>query len=118
MTTPSAGRRPPLGLERAAWLALLAFAAALQVSIAAAQVLLALTAVLWLALIVRDRERIEVPRMFWPLRPTPARRSSRRSSRSIRASASSDTKQLVLFAIVPIAYRAVRGQPQPHRPST
>jgi hypothetical protein len=39
-------------LERAAYFALLAFAASLQVSIAAANVLLALTAILWLTLII------------------------------------------------------------------
>ena len=66
MTTLSAQDRPA-GLERIAWLALLAFAATLQVSIAAAQVCLALTAVLWLTLVIRNRESIEVPWMFWPL---------------------------------------------------
>ena len=65
ITMPEQDR--PAGLERAAWLALLAFAASLQVSIVAAGVLLTLTAILWLALVIRNRERIEVPRMFWPL---------------------------------------------------
>ena len=57
----------PRGLERAAYYSLLAFAASLQLSIAAAGVLLTITGVLWVVLIVVRRERIEVPRMFWPL---------------------------------------------------
>ena len=53
-TTPTVAEDRPVGLERAAWLALLAFAAALQVSIGAASVLLTLTAVLWLAFSTAD----------------------------------------------------------------
>ena len=52
---------PPDPLERAACLALLGFAAAPQVSIAATGILLTITGLLWLAIVVRNRERIEVP---------------------------------------------------------
>ncbi len=55
---------PSAPLERAACLALLAFAAALQLSIAAADILLTISAILWVAVLVRNRERVEVPRMF------------------------------------------------------
>ena len=55
------------GLERTAYVSLLAFAAAPQFSIAVSNVLLGLSGLLWLALLVVNRERIEVPRMFWPL---------------------------------------------------
>ena len=58
---------PTAPLERAACLTLLGFAAALQVSIAAADILLALATLLWLAVVVRNHERIDVPKMFWPL---------------------------------------------------
>ena len=89
---------------------LLLFAAALQVSIAAAQVLLALTALLWLALVLSGRERVEVPWMFWPLAAYGAMTLvstvfSIDPEVSIR-----DDKQLLLFAIVPIAYRLLRGR--------
>src|SRR5829696_3025389 len=57
----------PAWLEQAAYFSLLAFTASLQISIAAANILLALTAILWIALIVTGRERIEVPAMFGPL---------------------------------------------------
>ena len=58
--TPSDDR-----LERVAYLSLLGFAAALQVSIAAANILLGLTALLWLVLVMSRRERVEVPSFFW-----------------------------------------------------
>ena len=57
----------PRGLERAAYYSLLAFAASLQLSIAASAVLLTVTGALWVALLVAGRERVEVPRLFWPL---------------------------------------------------
>src|SRR2546425_13098632 len=56
-----------IGLERAACGTLLAFAAALQISIAAADILLTITTLLWLTLVIRNRERVEFPPMFWPL---------------------------------------------------
>lgn len=108
MITVAADHRPA-GLERAAWLALLAFAAALQVSIFAAQVLLALTAVLWLALVIRNGERVDVPVMFWPLALYAAWTVFAALDAVDRAVSLADTKQLLLFAIVPIAYRLLPG---------
>ena len=55
------------GLERAAYVSLLGFAAAPQFSIVAAEILLSLAALLWIAVVVVNHERVEVPRMFWPL---------------------------------------------------
>src|SRR5436190_20048957 len=72
----SAGAEPPVtgrapgastGVERAAYLLLLAFAGAPLFSIFAAELLLAVISVLWLFLVIRGRERIAVPPMFWPL---------------------------------------------------
>ena len=57
----------PSGLERAAYLLLLGFAGAPLFSIFIAELLLALAAVLWLVIVIRGRERIAVPAMFWPL---------------------------------------------------
>ena len=54
-------------LEHAGFLALIGVAAALQFSIAVAQSLLAIALVCWIALVLVRRERIEVPRFFWPL---------------------------------------------------
>jgi O-antigen ligase len=100
----------PAGLERAALLTLLAFAAALQLSIFVADILLAITAGLWIALLVRNRERLEVPRMFWPLAAY-AVVTLVASAYSVDPKTSfADCKQLVLFAIVPIVYRLLPGR--------
>jgi len=101
---------PARGLERAAYWALLACAAATQFSIAAAQILLALTALLWLALIVAGRERVEVPSMFWPLAAYGvATLVAALFSIDPRVSFW-DSRQLTLFLLVPIAYRLLRGE--------
>lgn len=96
-------------LERTAYVSLLAFAAAPLVSIAAAGILLSLTALFWLALIVRERERIEVPFMFWPLAAYGGATLVSAALSIDPAVSIRDSKQLVLFAIVPIAYRLLRG---------
>ena len=100
----------PSGLERAAYLSLLTFAAATQLSIAVAGIFLTLTGILWVALVVRKRERIQVPPMFWPL--------AAYGAATLVASVFSidpwtslvDNKQLSLFIIVPIAYRLLPGR--------
>ena len=100
---------PSAPLERAACLALLAFAAALQVSIAAADILLTIAAALWIGLLIRNRERIEVPGMFWPLAAY-AGATLIASFFSVDPRVSLvDSKQLVLLVIVPLAYRLFRG---------
>jgi O-antigen ligase len=109
MTVLSAQERP-VGLERFAWVAVLAFVAALQVSIFVAQVFLAVTAVLWLVLVVRNGERIEVPRVFWPLAAYAAWTIVAAVLAVDREVSLRDTKQLVLFAIIPIAYRLLPGR--------
>jgi O-antigen ligase len=110
MTTTRAPQDRPAGLERAAWLSLLAFAAAIQVSIAGAQMLLALTAILWIALVVRNRERIEVPGMFWPLAVYGAWTMLSALNAVDPDVSLRDTKQLLLFAIIPIGYRLLPGR--------
>jgi O-antigen ligase len=100
----------PRGLERAAYYSLLAFAASVQLSIAAAGVLLTVTGVLWVALLIARRERIEVPRMFWPLAAY-AGATLVSAAFSVRPETSLiDCKQLLLFSIVPIAYRLMPGR--------
>jgi O-antigen ligase len=96
-------------LERAAYLSLLGFACAAQFSIAAAGIMLGLTVLLWLLLVVIGRERVDVPRMFWPLLAY-AGATLVASLFSVDPAVSLvDSKQLVLFIIVPIAYRLLRG---------
>src|SRR5215831_1522014 len=54
-------------LEQAGLLALFGVAGALQFSIAIAQILLTVSLVCWIALIVVDRESVEIPSFMWPL---------------------------------------------------
>lgn len=98
-----------LTLERAASWSMLAFVASLQVSIAAANILLALTALLWLSLIVVHRERVSVPSFFWPLLAYAAWTLVSAFFSIDPRTSFIDSKQLVLFAIVPMAYRLLRG---------
>jgi hypothetical protein len=101
---------PPDPLERAACLGLLGFAAATQVSIAATGILLTITGLLWLAIVVRDRERIEVPSMFFPL-ALYAVLTLVSAAFSLKPGISLiDSKQLVILLVVPIAYRLLRGR--------
>ena len=101
---------PRDALERWAALALLGFAAMLQVSIAAADILLAVAVLLWLVLIVRGRERVPVPHMFWPLLAY-AGATLVASVFSVDPRVSLvDSKQLVLLVIVPLAYRLLPGR--------
>src|SRR6476619_6094055 len=57
----------PSGLERVAYVLLLAFAGAPLFSIFAAELLLSVIALLWLIIVIRRGEAIAVPAMFWPL---------------------------------------------------
>src|SRR5689334_24217309 len=91
----------PNGLERWAWLALLAFAAAIQFQITAAQSLLAIAGVLWLILVIRNGERVEVPGMFWPLAAYAVWTVITALLAVDPGVSLRDTKQLVLFAIIP-----------------
>src|SRR5205809_701697 len=56
-----------IGLEQAGALALFGMAGAVQFSIAAAQILLALALICWVALLVARRERFAAPSFFWPM---------------------------------------------------
>ena len=98
------------GLERAAYVSMLGFAAAPQFSIAASGILLGLSALLWLAVVIVNRERIEVPRMFWPLAAYAGVTLVASLFSANRAVSFADCKQLLLFAIVPITYRLFRGE--------
>ena len=96
-------------LEKVAYLSLLGFAAALQVSIAAANILLGLTALLWLVLVISRRETVEVPRFFWWLAGYAAWTLVAALFSIDPGTSFRDSKQLLLFAVVPIAYRLLRG---------
>ena len=101
---------PAVGVERAAYYSLLAFVALLPFSIVASQVLLTITGLLWLAVVVRGRERLAPPRMFWPLAAYAAATVVSAAFSVDPETSIIDCKQLLLFSIVPIAYRLLPGR--------
>lgn len=112
MSVPRTASVP--GVERVAIACLLGFVAALQISIAAAQILLAATVLCWAFMLVRDRTWPAVPSFFLPL-AVYAGATLVSSFFSVDPRASFiDDKQLVLFAIVPLVYDLARG----HRATT
>jgi O-antigen ligase len=97
------------GLDKATVMLLLGFAASLQVSIALANILLAAMLVAWVAVLVRDHVRPSAPPFFLPLAAY-AGLTLVASAFSVDPAASViDSKQLVLFAIVPAVYNIARG---------
>ena len=103
MTAP---RRP--GLEAAAFAALLGFVAALQVSIAAAGILLTVTVGLWIALLARERERPAGP-PFLPALLAYAAATLVSTAFSLDPGASLvDSREVLLFVVVPIVHRLAR----------
>ena len=105
--------RRQAALEQAGLLALFGVAGALQFSIAIAQSLLAVAIVCWIALVVIDRETIEIPSFAWPLVAyTVLTFVSTAFSPDPRTSLMA-CKQMVLFLLVPLVYRFVSGHAPP-----
>ena len=96
-------------LEQAGLVAVFGTAAALQFSIAIAQSLLALAMLCWIALITSRRERIEAPRFFWLLIAYAGATLVSAAFSAQPLVSLVDSKQLVLFLIVPLTYRFVVG---------
>lgn len=96
-------------LELCGLFALFGVGAALQFSIAVAQILLTVAIVCWFAVLVTGHERFSAPRFFWPLLAYAGATlvSSAFSARPVLSLI--DCKQLVLFLIVPVTYRFVSG---------
>jgi O-antigen ligase len=96
-------------LEQAGLASVCGVAGALQFSIAVAQILLTVALACWIALVVLERETIEVPRFAWPLGLYAAvSLISTAFSPDPRASLMAD-KQMVLFLLVPLVYRFASG---------
>ncbi len=96
-------------VEQWALACLVGFVAALQVSIAAAQILLAVALLGWVIGRTRRHEPFAAPRWFWPLVAyTAATLVSAIFSQDPRVSLV-DCKQLALFLIVPAVYDLARG---------
>jgi O-antigen ligase len=107
--TVSETRTAP-GLERVTVALLLGFVASLQVSIAIAQILLAATLVCWLALKIHDRSRPSAPAFFLPLAVYAALTLAVSLFSIDPLGSIVDSKQLLLFLLVPAVYDLARGQ--------
>src|SRR5882672_12546576 len=103
------GSRTAPGLERATVALLLCFVASLQISIAAANILLALMMVCWVAQIVHEKALPVVPPFFWPLAGYAAATLVISAFSLDPRTSIVDDKQLVLFVIVPAVYQIARG---------
>jgi O-antigen ligase len=97
-------------LERVTFWLLLAFVAALQMSIAAANVLLALTFMCWATLLLRARAWPSAPTFFLPLLAYAAATLISSAFSFEPRTSFIDDKQLVLFAIVPMVFDIARGR--------
>ena len=97
-------------LELFGLLSLFGVAAFLQFSIAIAQLLLTFAVLFWLLLTIFNRERFEAPRFFWLLLAYGAITLISAAFSSNRTASFVDSKQLVLFLIVPVAYRLLSNR--------
>jgi O-antigen ligase len=111
MTVPAAPAAPAASaFDRLALLSLLAFVASVQMSIALAGILLTGTLLCWVVVLVRDRDWPSAPSAF-ALLAVYAVATLVSAAFSLDAEASiADSKQLVLFAVVPAVYTLARGR--------
>jgi O-antigen ligase len=98
--------------QRIGYFALLGFVSALQFSIAAANVLLGLSLLMWLLNAIAAR-RLDVPRFFYPLAAYAAATLVSAAFSDDPNASFVDSKQLVLFLIVPMVYELARGTKAP-----
>lgn len=102
-----------VGLEQIGALALFGMAGAVQFSIAAAQILLAVALICWIALLIVRRERFEAPAFFWPIVAYAAATLVSAALSADPRTSLIDCKQLVLFLLIPLVYRFANGT-RPH----
>ena len=96
-------------IEHAGYAALVGIAAALQFSIAAAQILLTIAVALWVILLIVRRERVEAPAFFLPLLLYAGLTLVSAAFSIDPRTSVIDCKQLVLLLMVPLTYRYATG---------
>ena len=94
--------------ESIGYFGLLGFVSALQFSIAAANIFLGLSVLMWLLQAITTR-RFDVPRFFYPLAAYAALTLVSAAFSDDPNASFVDSKQLVLFLIVPMVYELARG---------
>ena len=105
-----AGAPPRDRLEWAAVAGLLGFVSALQLSIAAAGICLAVTLACYAGTLVLGQERWEAPRFFWPLLIYAGWTLVSAAFSPDPRTSFVDSKQLVVFLLVPAVYQLARGK--------
>jgi len=95
--------------EQAGVVALIGAAGAIQFSIAAGQILVAVACLCWVAVLVSNHERFRAPRMFWPLALYAGLTLVSAAFSPQRQTSFIDCKQLVLFLLVPVTYRLMNA---------
>jgi O-antigen ligase len=98
------------GLERLTTLLLLGFVGAVQISIAAAQILLGALLLCWIVGLVREKSRPTAPVFFAALLAYAAITLISSAFAIAPADSFFDDRQLLLFLIVPAVYDLARGQ--------
>ena len=105
----TAGLPPRDRIEQIGLLALVGMVATMQLSIAAAQILLTVAVLAWLVAHISHRQRLQAPSFLWPL-VTYAALTLASAGFSLDPEVSfTDCKQLVLFLLVPVTYELARG---------
>ena len=99
-------------LDRVGYVSLLGFVSALQFSIAAANILLALCLLIWVARAASLR-RVEFPAFFYPLLAYAIATLASAAFSDDPNASFADSKQLVLFLVVPMVYELARGSKAP-----
>src|SRR5688572_4833345 len=97
-------------LDRLTTMLLLAFVAAVQISIAASQILLAALLLCWVIGMVRDRTRPSAPTFFVALLAYAGITLISTAFSVAPFESFVDDRQLLLFLIVPAVYDLARGQ--------
>ena len=97
-------------LADASLIALAACAGATQVSIAAAEILLAVALAGWLTLVLVRREHIDTPRFFVPLMAYAAATLVSAAFSSNPSRSLLDAKEVLLFLVVPMTMRLARRE--------
>lgn len=105
----TAGAPPRDRLELIGLWSLVGMVAAMQLSIAAAQILLTLAVLAWLTSHIARHERLEAPPFFWPLVAYAALTLASAGFSLDPQVSFTDCKQLVLLMLVPITYDFARG---------
>ena len=111
--TLTAGVPPRDRLEQVGLWSLVGIVAAMQLSIAAAQILLTVAVVSWLASHIARSERLEAPTFFWPLVVYAALTLVSAGFSIDPEESFTDSKQLVLLMLVPLTYDLARGARAP-----